>query len=65
MKKSTLFNCKKWEVSNGTCSISKRFATMLMMMIMVGSKALADDNYEMIDGLKSTKYRNPNGYTYG
>ncbi len=35
-----------------TYSISKRFATMLMMMIMVGSKALACDSYKVIDGLR-------------
>lgn len=40
-EKTTLFNCKEWEVSNGTCSISKRFAILLMMMVMIGSKALA------------------------
>lgn len=48
-----------------TYSISKRFAILLIIIAMAGSKALADDNYEMIDGLKSTKYRNPSGYTYG
>lgn len=61
----TILNRKALNTRKRTYSISKRFATLLMMKIMVGSKALADDNYEMIDGLKSTKYRNPNGYTYG
>lgn len=52
MKKSTLFNCKKWEVSNGTCSISKHLAILIVMMVMIGSKALAGARFEVIDGLK-------------
>ena len=52
MKKSTLFNCKEWEVSNGTCSISKRLATLIVMMVMIGSKALAGASFEVIGGLR-------------
>lgn len=52
MKKSTLFNFKEWEVSNGTCSISKRLATLIVMMVMIGSKALAGVSFEVIGGLR-------------
>lgn len=52
MKKSTLFNCKEWEVCNGTCSISKRLAILIVMMVMIGSKALAGDSFEVIGGLR-------------
>lgn len=52
MKKSTLFNCKKWEVSNGTCSISKHLAILIVMMVMIGSKALAGVSFEVIGGLR-------------
>lgn len=52
MKKSTLFNCKEWEVSNGTCSISKRLAILLVMMVTIGSKALAGVSFEVIGGLR-------------
>ena len=52
MKKSTLFNCKEWEVSNGTCSISKRLAILIVMMVMIGSKALAGVSFEVIGGLR-------------
>lgn len=60
----TILNHKALNTRKRTYSISKRFAILLIIIAMAGSKALADDNYEMIDGLKSTKYRNPNGYTY-
>ena len=52
MKKSNLFNCKEWEVSNGTCSISKRLAILIVMMVMIGSKALAGVSFEVIGGLR-------------
>ena len=52
MKKSTILNYKALDIHKGTDSISKRFAILLMMMIMVGSKALAGDSYEVIDGLR-------------
>lgn len=52
MKKSTLFNFKEWEVSNGTCSISKRLAILIVMMVMIGSKALAGVSFEVIGGLR-------------
>ena len=52
MKKSTLFNCKEWEVSNETCSISKRLAILIVMMVMIGSKALAGVSFEVIGGLR-------------
>lgn len=52
MKKSTLFNCKEWEVSKGTCSISKRLAILIVMMVMIGSKALAGVSFEVIGGLR-------------
>ena len=52
MKKSTLFNCKEWEVCNGTCSISKRLAILIVMMVMIGSKALAGVSFEVIGGLR-------------
>lgn len=52
MKKSTLFNCKEWEVSNGTCSISKRLTILIVMMVMIGSKALAGVSFEVIGGLR-------------
>lgn len=52
MKKSTLFNCKEWEVSKGTSSISKRLAILIVMMVMIGSKALAGVSFEVIGGLR-------------
>ena len=52
MKKSTLFNCKDLDACKDVCSISKRFAILLVMMVMVGSKALAGANFEVINGLK-------------
>lgn len=51
MKKSTLFNCKDLDVCKDICSISKRFAILLVMMVMVGSKAFALFNSEVINGL--------------
>ena len=52
MKKSTLFNCKEWEVGNGTFSISKRLAILIVMMVMIGSKAFAGASFEVIGGLR-------------
>ena len=52
MKKSTLFNCKDLDACKDVCSISKRFAILLVMMVMVGSKALAGASFEVIDGLR-------------
>ena len=46
-----LFNCKDLDASKDICSISKRFAILLVMMVMVGSKAFALFNYEVINGL--------------
>lgn len=47
-----LFNCKDLDACKNVCSISKRFAILLVMMVMVGSKALAGANFEVINGLK-------------
>ena len=47
-----LFNCKDLDACKDVCSISKRFAILLVMMVMVGSKALAGANFEVINGLK-------------
>ena len=52
MKKSILFNCKDLDACKDVCSISKRFAILLVMMVMVGSKALAGASFEVIDGLR-------------
>ena len=48
----TLSNCKDLDVRKGTCCITKRFAILLVMMVMITSKALAGDNIEVIDGFK-------------
>lgn len=41
MKKATILNYKALDIHKRTDSISKRFAILLMMMVMIGSKALA------------------------
>ena len=46
MKKSTLFNCKDLDACKDICSISKRFAILLVMMVMVGNVSS-----EIINGL--------------
>ena len=48
----TLSNCKDLDVRKGTCCITKRFAILLVMMVMITSKALAGASYEVIDGFK-------------
>ena len=48
----TLSNCKDLDVRKGTCGITKRFAILLVMMVMITSKALAGDNIEVIDGFR-------------
>ena len=48
----TLSNCKDLDVRKGTCGITKRFAILLVMMVMITSKALAGASYEVIDGFK-------------
>lgn len=48
----TLSNCKDLDVRKGTCGITKRFAILLVMMVMITSKALADASFEVIDGFK-------------
>ena len=48
----TLSNCKDLDVRKGTCGITKRFAILLVMMVMISSKALAGDNIEVIDGFR-------------
>ena len=47
-----LFNCKDLDACKDICSISKRFAILLVMMVMVGSKALARFSEESINGFK-------------
>ena len=48
----TLSNCKDLDVRKVTCGITKRFAILLVMMVMITSKALAGASYEVIDGFK-------------
>ena len=48
----TLSNCKDLDVRKGTCGITKRFAILLVMLVMITSKALAGASYEVIDGFK-------------
>lgn len=48
----TLSNCKDLDVRKVTCGITKRFAILLVMMVMITSKALAGDNIEVIDGFR-------------
>ena len=48
----TLSNCKDLDVRKGTCGITKRFAILLVMMVMISSKALAGASFEVIDGFK-------------
>ena len=48
----TLSNCKDLDVRKGTYGITKRFAILLFMMVMITSKALAGASFEVIDGFK-------------
>lgn len=48
----TLSNCKDLDVRKGTCGITKRFAILLVMVVMITSKALAGASFEVIDGFK-------------
>ncbi len=48
----TLSNGKDLDVRKGTCGITKRFAILLVMMVMITSKALAGASFEVIDGFK-------------
>ena len=48
----TLSNCKDLDVRKGTCGITKRFAILLVMMVMITSKALAGASFEVIDGFR-------------
>ena len=48
----TLSNCKDLDVRKGTCCITKRFVILLVMMVMISSKALAGASFEVIDGFK-------------
>ena len=48
----TLSNCKDLDVRKVTCGITKRFAILLVMMVMITSKALAGASFEVIDGFK-------------
>ena len=48
----TLSNCKDLDVRKGTYGITKRFAILLVMMVMITSKALAGASFEVIDGFK-------------
>ena len=48
----TLSNCKDLDVRKVTCGITKRFAILLVMLVMITSKALAGDNIEVIDGFR-------------
>ena len=41
----TLSNCKDLDVRKGTCGITKRFAILLVMMVMITSKALAGASF--------------------
>ena len=52
MMNFTLSNCKDLDVRKGTCGITKRFAILLVMMVMITSKALAGASFEVIDGFK-------------
>ena len=48
----TLSNCKDLDVRKVICGITKRFAILLVMMVMISSKALAGASFEVIDGFK-------------
>ena len=48
----TLSNCKDLDVRKGTCGITKRFAILLVMLVMITSKALAGASFEVIGGFK-------------
>ena len=48
----TLSNCKDLDVRKSTYGITKRFASLLVMMVMITSKALAGASFEVIDGFK-------------
>ena len=48
----TLSNCKDLDVRKVTCGITKRFAILLFMLVMITSKALAGASFEVIDGFK-------------
>ena len=48
----TLSNCKDLDVRKVTCGITKRFAILLVMVVMISSKALAGASFEVIDGFK-------------
>ena len=48
----TLSNCKDLDVRKVTYGITKRFAILLVMMVMITSKALAGASFEVIDGFK-------------
>ena len=48
----TLSNCKDLDVRKGTCGITKRFAILLVMVVMISSKAFAGASFEVIDGFK-------------
>ena len=48
----TLSNCKDLDARKGTYGITKRFAILLVMMVMITSKALAGASFEVIDGFK-------------
>ena len=52
MMNFTLSNCKDLDVRKGTYGITKRFAILLVMMVMITSKALAGASFEVIDGFK-------------
>ena len=52
MMNFTLSNCKDLDVRKSTCGITKRFAILLVMMVMITSKALAGASFEVIDGFK-------------
>ena len=47
-----LSNCKDLDVRKVTCGITKRFAILLVMMVMITGKALAGASFEVIDGFK-------------
>ena len=48
----TLSNCKDLDVRKVTCGITKRFAILLVMVVMISSKAFAGASFEVIDGFK-------------
>ena len=48
----TLSNCKDLDVRKVTCGITKRFAILLVMLVMITSKALAGASFEVIGGFK-------------